>query len=509
MIRVYRLEQKRHSFQKAAVALVVSWYKSIKQKRTDRLGDHIYKWKKFRMMHASSTVQHSAVHNEIDKNLAAIAGTLTTSVTDLSNSVLKQANESQDLTRRCNENLQMMRSIADRLQTLLNDNDAIEKIKANVTRPQQMLYLSQNVSHESDEQPMQSISTGPKETRQQRFAKSDRQADHDIAGSANPGHNFNSSNDALLRHPAAIASENAAEQFQSNEECITNLANSVGSQNFSAGNHGSHPNELNVLSAPHRPLSSIATPLSPQISSSSHIQTRSANELMSSQSENFINQHAEMSTGRMKYQHSSTDTNVVLPNAGDSVYSSNHAISQMPAEANDYGQVRYQQNAPVHHEAHQISKQSTYHNQFADAAYSRSALAPGIAEGQVPIEGFYPPPHNYSPEAIQFHRDRIYEQARPSLNSILRSSPGLIPNSDTARIRPATYYSSKSPPVPLLTRPNSPGPKGFTPVRVKPFNPQGVISPVQGSAPAGSSSAYAKFLLARSEYKPESIHHSP
>jgi hypothetical protein len=95
------------------------------------------------------------------------------------------------------------------------------------------------------------------------------------------------------------------------------------------------------------------------------------------------------------------------------------------------------------------------------------------------------------------------------LSSILRSSPGLIPNSDTARVRPATYYSSKSPPVPLLTRPNSPGPKGFTPVRVKPFNPQGVISPVQGSAPAGSSSAYAKFLLARSEYKPESIHHSP
>jgi hypothetical protein len=136
-------------------------------------------------------------------------------------------------------------------------------------------------------------------------------------------------------------------------------------------------------------------------------------------------------------------------------------------------------------------------------------MASGVAESQIPIEGFYPPPHSYSPEAIQFHRDRIYEQARPSLNSILRSSPGLIPSPDAQRLRPATYFSSKSPPIPLLTRPNSPGPKGFTPVRVKPFNPQGVMSPLQGSAPVGSSSAYAKFLLARSEYKPDSTHHSP
>jgi hypothetical protein len=143
-------------------------------------------------------------------------------------------------------------------------------------------------------------------------------------------------------------------------------------------------------------------------------------------------------------------------------------------------------------------------------AYSQSEVAPNFVESEVPIEGFYPPPHSYSPEAIQFHRDRIYEQARPSLSSILRSSPGLLPTSDTARLRSATYYSAKSPPIPLLTRPNSPGPKGFTPVRVKPFNPQGVISPIQGSAPSGSSSAYAKFLLARSEYKPDSTtHHSP
>jgi hypothetical protein len=498
MIRVYRLEQKRHSFQKAAVALVVSWYRSIKEKRTDNLGDHIYKWKKFRKSHASSMVQSTAVHNEIDKNLAAVADELTSRVHDLSDSVVKQTNESQELSRRCTQNLQVMQSIADRLATLLQSRNATQKIKANINVSQQSLDLSQRVSNETNQQPKSNASN--EETLQQRFVSSDQ------SESADDGRILAATRDSFQKHTVAFALENETDQYQTTKENMTHVVQSSGFRNSSIENHRLQSSDVNGLVASHGAQSSLETPISPQIRSSSYIQTQAANEPMSSQSQELTNQ---VQLGRMKHQHVTNDTNLHLPNASDSVYSSNHAVSHMPGDVHENAQMRYEQNVPVRQDVHQIPRQSTYHNQFADTAFSRSAVSPGFVDSHVPMEGFYPPPHNYSPEAIQFHRDRIYEQARPSLNSILRSSPGLIPHSDTARVRPATYYSSKSPPIPLLTRPNSPGPKGFTPVRVKPFNPQGVISPNQGSAPAGSSSAYAKFLLARSEYKPDSIHHSP
>jgi hypothetical protein len=226
-----------------------------------------------------------------------------------------------------------------------------------------------------------------------------------------------------------------------------------------------------------------------------------------------VSQSQEHNFGRdsrsQMMHHTVENSHIRTHPVGDTAYSSIQALSQLRnKEHNGYMENEYV--ASIRQQEHQNLKH-IYHNESVDAAFSpTAAAAPKFHDGQDPIEGFYPPPQNYSHEAIQFHRDRIYEQARPSLNSILRSSPGLIPPaSEALRVRPATYYSSKSPPVPLLTRPNSPGPKGFTPVRVKPFNPQGVISPMQGFAPAGSSSAYAKFLLARSEYKPESLHHSP
>jgi hypothetical protein len=503
MIRVYRREQRRHAFEKAAVALVVSWYRSIKEKRTDNLGDHIHKWKKFRKSHATSFVENSAVHNEIDKNLTAVAGEITTCVNDLSNSVSKQTIESQDLSRRCNENLRLMQSIADRLATLLHDKDAVEKIKLNVAGSQQTHHLNKQSSTESHQQHMSNASSANQETHQQRYVRNDISKNDIITGSASDGRIFSAKSNAVQRHTVAFAVENSTEQFQPTESDITHLAQSSISD--------SQLSEVDVLVAPHslRVENTFESPISTHIGSMPHIQTRSNNQPMSSQLQDMSNQHVQMNSGRMNHQHISVDANMSLAHAGGSLYSSNRAVSQMPGESHDHGQMQHEPTAPAYQDMHQKLQQNTYHNQFADASFSRSALSPGLVESHIPVEGFYPPPHNYSPEAIQFHRDRIYEQARPSLNSILRSSPGLIPHSDTARVRPATYYSSKSPPVPLLTRPNSPGPKGFTPVRVKPFNPQAVMSPVQGSAPAGSSSAYAKFLLARSEYKPESVHHSP
>jgi hypothetical protein len=510
MIRVYRLEQRRHSFQKAAVALVVSWYRSLKEKRTDNLGDHIQKWKKFRMSHASSMVHNATVHNEIDKNLAAVAGALTSCVQELSVSVEKQAHESKDLSRRCNQNLQAMQSIADRLASLLHNSDAAEQLKAKITASQHALHMSREVHHETIIYPIANAPVVSQDSRQLRFVTNDQTIHDDAQSLGRDGHGVASSNDSVQRHSVAFAIDDASEQFQSGKGSSSHSAQASGSRNLSLGNHGSQTNAFDVVAAAHGAQNSLETEakLSPEIRSSLHTQAPVSNFPLSAQSQDLSDQRDEIQGGRMKLHHQAADKNISHPAAGDSVYSSSQAVSQIPVEVYDHGHTQQRQ-APFHQEVYPISRPNTYHNQFADSAFSRSAIAPGFAESQVPNEGLYPPPHNYSPEAIQFHRDRIYEQARPSLNSILRSSPGLIPHSDTARVRPATYYSSKSPPVPLLTRPNSPGPKGFTPVRVKPFNPQGVMSPVQGSAPAGSSSAYAKFLLARSEYKPESVHHSP
>ncbi len=479
MIRVYRVEQKRHSFQKAAVSLVVAWYRSLKLKENHKIGGHIETWKRFRMSHTSS-IAHlpPGDHNKADINLGTITGSLTTCVNELAISVSRQEKESTDLSRRCNKNMQAMQSIADRLAKLLHDggtNGTVESImaKISVSHSNQSSHSNQQASQESQLRP-----TENQETQQQRFARSNQTADHhEKPESVQDMNNSLPSDHQPQRH--AVDQENPVEDFQ------------PGQSNGSQSVH---------LAAPRKPS------LQSHNSLDHKIDTQVTQEHMGSQSQGLIHQRSQI-----QQQHPAAETlPSSLPHPGDYGYSSARALSQMPGDDRGHEYMQSAQRASLQQQQlHPVSNHPTYHNQSPDAAFSRSAVAPGYIEGHVSPEGFYPPPHSYSPEAIQFHRDRIYEQARPSLNSILRSSPGLIPPSDAVRMRPATYFSSKSPPVPLLTRPNSPGPKGFTPVRVKPFNPQGVISSLQGFAPAGSSSAYAKFLLARSEYKPESSHHSP
>jgi voltage-gated potassium channel Kch len=485
MIRVYRLEQKRHSFQKAAVSLVVAWYRSLKTKKTENIGGYIQTWKKFRMSHASSMAHiPTGEHNKADNNLSTIAGSLITSVNDLAISVSRQATESHDLSRRCNKNMQAMQSIADRLAMLLHDGDTAGSIAAKINGSQshQTSKSNQQASQESPLHPAANASNLNQETRQQRFARTNQTADHfDNAESVQDKHSSLSSDHQPQRH--AIDQENPTENFQPGQTSGSQIVQLAGPRKSSLESHSSLGHEID---------------------------TQAPQEQMSSQLQGLIHQRAQAQSSRFQQQPATETVSSALPRAGDYGYSSSRAVSQMPGD--DHGQEYMQsaQRTPLQQQQIQPSSHHpTYHNQSPDLAFSRSAAAPGFVENHVSPEGFYPPPHSYSPEAIQFHRDRIYEQARPSLNSILRSSPGLIPTSDAVRMRPATYFSSKSPPVPLLTRPNSPGPKGFTPVRVKPFNPQGVISSLQGSASAGSSSAYAKFLLARSEYKPESTQHSP
>lgn len=499
MIRVYRLEQRRHAFQKAAVQLVVSWYRSLKAKKTDKLSEYIGSWKKFRMSHASTTVHDSAIHNEIDKNVAAVAASLTASIHELKLTVSKQAIESKELSRRCSQNTQAMQLVADRLANLLHGNKNTDQIRAKISSLKQASSSSQDVSGDSTPLLTAKSVIFHESTQQKLPAKTSE--DQDLPS----GHNgYSFAAEAGKNHTTEQPTNDNSSIFQLTQP-VSHRKPSVGNQ-ISAENDGREPESL---VATQRVQGSIMMPASPQIGGSMQSPSLVAREPMSLQSNDPAHQFDASPTSHVKHHHPASDKIFAVSHAGNTVYSSTTALSQMPSEINGHAYVQNGQQASIQHQMLQTSRHNTYHNQSADAAFSQREFVPGLAEGEAPIEGFYPPPHTYSPEAIQFHRDRIYEQARPSLNSILRSSPGLIPHSDTARIRPATYYSSKSPPVPLLTRPNSPGPKGFTPVRVKPFNPQGVVSPLQGSAPAGSSSAYAKFLLARSEYKPESNHHSP
>ena len=484
MIRVYRMEQRRHAFQKAAVTLVVTWYRSLKTQQRSNIGGYIETWKKFRMSHASTMAHVPAGDGKVDNNLTTVASSLITSVNDLAISVSRQATESHDLSRRCNKNMQAMQSIADRLAMLLHDGDTAEAIVAKINGSQSHQTLKSN-QQASQESPLHTTANALKlnqETRQQRFARTNQTADQfENTASVPDKHSSLSSDHQPQRH--AVDQENLTENFQPGQSGGSQSVQLAGPRKSSLESHNSLGHEID---------------------------TQALQEQMSSQLQGLIHQHAQAQSSQFQQQRATETVSSSLPRAGDYGYSSTRAVSQMPGDDNGQEYMQSAQRIPLQQQQiHPISHHPTYHNQSPDLAFSRSAAAPGFIESHVSPEGFYPPPHSYSPEAIQFHRDRIYEQARPSLNSILRSSPGLIPTSDAVRMRPATYFSSKSPPVPLLTRPNSPGPKGFTPVRVKPFNPQGVISSLQGSAPAGSSSAYAKFLLARSEYKPESTQHSP
>jgi hypothetical protein len=505
MIRVYRVEQRRHAFQKAAVQLVVSWYRSIKAKKTNDLGDHIERWKSFRRSHASSNIQQSAP-NQPDKTIATVASTLTSSIHELTLSVSKQTTESQDLSRRCIQNMQSMQLIADRFANLLRNVDSTDQIKAGISASQHALHSSQKISRDSKQHLAANSLIKQEDAQQQQVAKISQFTDDQFVSLGQDINGFGTSVDAEQIQSFSMGN---SEEQRDNADPTQDMQRMAPNKS-SLGNHGlaeSVGNEPKTLAASHRAQGSIMMPASPQIIGSPQSLAHIAREPMSSQSLDTSHQQDFLQSGQMNDSYPASQKIVSMPPA-DNFYSSAPALAQMPGEASGRN-VQYSNHPSLQQQRHQIPHQNTYYNQSADAAFSRSELAPEFIGSEVAPEGFYPPPHNYSPEAIQFHRDRIYEQARPSLNSILRSSPGLIPPSDAARLRPATYYSSKSPPVPLLTRPNSPGPKGFTPVRVKPFNPQGVISPLQGSAPAGSSSAYAKFLLTRSEYKPESHNHSP
>lgn len=508
MIRVYRLEQRRHAFQKAAVKLVVSWYRSLKSKKTDKLSEYIGNWKKFRMTHASTAVHDSAIHNEIDKNVAAVAASLRASLHELELVVSKQAIESKELSRRCSQNTQAMQLVADKLANMLHGNNNTDQIRAKISSMKRASFSSQDVSCDSTPLLTAKSAIFHEGTQQNLFAKTNSSSqDQDLTSGDNRSSFAQSVHTEQLRE----AGQNHTTEQPRNDNSaqltqpVSHRKSSVGNQSL-AGNEGREPESL---VATQRVQGSIMMPASPQIGALLQSPSLVAREPMSVQTNDPAHQFDTSPRSHVKHNAPASDKTFAMSYADNTVYSSTTALSHMPSEINDRAYVQNGQQASIQHQMLQTSRHNTYHNQSADAAFSQREFVPGLAEVEVPIEGFYPPPHSYSPEAIQFHRDRIYEQARPSLNSILRSSPGLIPNSETARIRPATYYSSKSPPVPLLTRPNSPGPKGFTPVRVKPFNPQGVVSPLQGSAPAGSSSAYAKFLLARSEYKPESNHHSP
>jgi hypothetical protein len=506
MIRVYRVEQRRHAFEKAAVQLVVSWYRSIKAKKTNKLGNYIERWKKFRLSHASNLV-HNSLHNEADKNVVTVASALTTSIHELTLSVSKQTTESQDLSRRCIQNMQCMQLIADRFANLLHNVDNTDQIKSSISASQHALHSSQKNSRDSKQHLAANSMIKQGDARQQQFSKISQSTDEPPVSLGQDVNGFVSSVDAEPMH--SISMGNPEEQLY--EVDPTQVMHLMAASKSSLGNNSSAEsvgNEPKTLAASHRIQGSIMMPASPQISGSAQSLSHNVREPISSHSLDAVHQQDFLQSVQMKDRHPASPNILSIPPAVDNFYSSAPALAQMPSEASGRN-VQNSHHPPIQQQRHQISQQNNYYNQSADAAFSRSETAPEFVESDGAAEGFYPPPHNYSPEAIQFHRDRIYEQARPSLNSILRSSPGLIPPSDAARLRPATYYSSKSPPVPLLTRPNSPGPKGFTPVRVKPFNPQGVISPLQGLAPAGSSSAYAKFLLTRSEYKPESLNHSP
>jgi hypothetical protein len=507
MIRVYRLEQKRHAFHKAAVQLVVSWYRSIKSGKRQHLGEHLLRWKKFRMSHASNSVHNVAEHNNIDKNISAVATSLGSSIQELTTTVSAQTNESRDLSRRCNENMQAMQSIADRLATLLHNNDNKPQLRATMIATQKAYNSRHEVSLDSKMNHMDANSSIVHEDIQQPpLSKAKQTANHRIEELGHDGQMFSASvaadqgRAAGLDDPSEQPTKASLSQYTQQADP---KKSSVG-YGSSAGSVGHVPESM---VASQRVPGSVMTPASPQIRNSSTSQSHDALELVSPRP---LDEHDGVISGQMHHHHQVSEKILSKFSAEDNVYSNSAAHLQMPNEVSGHGNQQNGHQLPLQRQIHQISRQRTYHNESADVAYSQSEVAPNFVESEVPIEGFYPPPHSYSPEAIQFHRDRIYEQARPSLSSILRSSPGLLPTSDTARLRSATYYSAKSPPIPLLTRPNSPGPKGFTPVRVKPFNPQGVISPIQGSAPSGSSSAYAKFLLARSEYKPDSTtHHSP
>ena len=513
MIRVYLLEQKRHAFQKAAVQLVVRWYRSVKSKKQGELGDHILAWKKFRTSHLNSRAGISTIHNEPEKNLAAVVAPLSATINRFSDTVLEQTENAQHLTEKCDKNMQTMQLLAERLETLLGMGATGSQISAKIAA-----HASQLTVPREDQQlhshSMPNASASPREPHQ-RVTKTTEFGDNQPTALSYGHRNSVSSmavDDGAHRH--AVGPNNPAEQIQSakahSQQFVQSSGLSIPGQVIPSERYLS---ELSAQGVQYP--GSIMMPASPHFSSqqsSPHISSQ--NQMhpiqvpMGPQSPHLHYQRDMPQNSAMYHQHPAAENFQTQHPAGDTGYSNAQALSHMPGNAYGHGYVQDQRQASPQH-AHQFPKQNSYHNQSADAAFSRPAMASGVAESQIPIEGFYPPPHSYSPEAIQFHRDRIYEQARPSLNSILRSSPGLIPSPDAQRLRPATYFSSKSPPIPLLTRPNSPGPKGFTPVRVKPFNPQRVMSPLQGSAPVGSSSAYAKFLLARSEYKPDSTHHSP
>jgi len=503
MIRVYRMEQKRHAFQRAAVQLVVRWYRSVKAKKQNELGDHILVWKKFRISHANSRAGVSTIHNEPEKNLSAVTAPLTACVNGFTNAVRQQTENAQELTQRCNANMQTMQLLAERLEKLLGVGATGAQIAAKISTAAPQVTQSEEKTHQAQQHlhSMPDSSVSHQEPHPQRGTKTIQFRDNQPTAPRRDSVASKSVDDGAQGH--AVGLNNHALRVQpagANQQ----LAHSSGFNDAHSENYASE-SSASIQGVQYS--GSVVTPASSHVVSQN--QMPPAQVPMGSRSPHLHYQRDLPQSSPMPHQHSAAENFQTQPFAGDTGYSNAQALSHIPGEVYGQGYVQDQRHAPPQQHSHQFpQQQNTYHNQSADAAFSRPA-ASGFADSQIPIEGFYPPPHSYSPEAIQFHRDRIYEQARPSLNSILRSSPGLIPSPDAQRLRPATYFSSKSPPIPLLTRPNSPGPKGFTPVRVKPFNPQGVMSPLQGSAPVGSSSAYAKFLLARSEYKPESTHNSP